>query len=211
MTDASVRADYDALAAAYAERFPTEPTSRPIDRAMYQVFAELVGPNAKVADVGSGPGVATAHLRELGLDAHGVDLSPQMVAIARAAYPAIRFDEGSLSSLPIADQALDGVLARYSIIHTPPAEMPAALTELSRVLQPGGHIMLAFFAGEAEQPEEFDHKVTRAWRWPVGRLAEDLEPAGLAEVFRLIREPGENERFRQAVLLARKEGTKNAA
>jgi trans-aconitate methyltransferase len=39
-----------------------------------------VGP---VADVGCGPGNVTAHLHTLGLTAFGVDLSPEMVGLAR--------------------------------------------------------------------------------------------------------------------------------
>nr|WP_240943201.1 class I SAM-dependent methyltransferase [Planosporangium thailandense] len=89
---------------------------------MLVAFAELVratgaGP---VADLGCGPGYVTAYLCSLGLTAFGVDLSPEMIALARQAYPALRFDVGSMTALELEDGALGGVLARYSIIHTPP-------------------------------------------------------------------------------------------
>lgn len=61
-----------------------------MDRAVLAGFAELVqaagaGP---VADLGCGPGRVTAHLDALGLPAFGVDLSPEMVALARRHLPA---------------------------------------------------------------------------------------------------------------------------
>ncbi|WP_370097776.1 trans-aconitate 2-methyltransferase [Streptacidiphilus sp. MAP12-20] len=41
-----------------------------------------------VADVGCGAGRITAHLRSLGLDPFGIDLSPAMVEVARRDHPA---------------------------------------------------------------------------------------------------------------------------
>ena len=50
-----------------------------------------------VADVGCGPGHVTAFLKNHGLDVFGVDLSPGMIAQARAAHPELRFDIGSMT------------------------------------------------------------------------------------------------------------------
>jgi hypothetical protein len=69
---------------------------------------------------------------------------------------------------------------------------------------PGGHLLLGFFAGDDAQPQEFDHKVTLAYRWSPDSLADLLRQAGLVEVARLVREPHEGERFHQALLLVRK-------
>jgi trans-aconitate methyltransferase len=70
---------------------------RPIDRALFAAFAELVraGSNGPVADIGCGPGRVTILLSRLGLDAFGIDLSPGMLALARRTYPQLRFEEGS--------------------------------------------------------------------------------------------------------------------
>ena len=65
---------------------------RPLDRALFAAFAELVrtGGNGPVADVGCGSGRVTILLSRLGLDAFGVDLSPGMVSLARRNYPQLR-------------------------------------------------------------------------------------------------------------------------
>jgi SAM-dependent methyltransferase len=49
-----------------------------------------------VADVGCGPGRITAHLRQLGVDAFGIDLSPGMIEVARR--------PGRRRSLKVVDQ-----------------------------------------------------------------------------------------------------------
>jgi SAM-dependent methyltransferase len=201
------KAAYDAVASLYAERFSNMLETLPMERAMLAAFAELVraqgtGP---VADIGCGPGHVTAHLHALGLDAFGIDLSSEMIALARQAHPDLRFDEGSMTALDLADGALSGILSSYSIIHTPPQQLPAVFTEFQRVLAPGGHLLLGFFAGDDPLPQEFDHKVTLAYRWSPDSLMNLLHQAGFVEVARMLREPHEDERqFHQAQLLVRK-------
>jgi SAM-dependent methyltransferase len=83
------RASYDTLAADYAAWIHDELAAKPLDRALLGAFADMVrragaGP---VADVGCGPGRVTAFLDALGVPAFGIDLSPEMVAVARRSYP----------------------------------------------------------------------------------------------------------------------------
>lgn len=195
---------YDAVAGLYAELFSDILDRLPLERALLAAFAELVRGAGPVADLGCGPGHLTAHLNALGLNAFGVDLSSEMIALARRAHPGLRFDEGEMTALDLGDGVLGGILAFYSVIHTPPVRLPAVFAEFARVLAPGGHLLLGFFAGDDPVPREFDHKVTLAYRWSPGGLAELLGQAGFAEVARMVREPGEGERFQQAQLLVRK-------
>jgi SAM-dependent methyltransferase len=213
MTEASylstTRTAYDAVAVRYAELFGNHLADLPLDRALIAAFAELVraadaGP---VADLGCGPGPVTGHLQSLGLTAFGVDLSPAMIELARQAHPDLRFEVGSMTDLDVGDGTLGGVVAWYSIIHTPPEELPAVLAEFHRVLAPGGHLLLAFFqadddAGVLAQP--FDHRVTPGYRWSLDGAAELLRKAGFTESARLSREPNEDERFPRGHLLVRK-------
>jgi SAM-dependent methyltransferase len=205
----TTRTAYDAVAVRYAELFGDYLADLPLDRALIAAFAELVraadaGP---VADLGCGPGYVTAHLGGLGLNAFGVDLSPTMIELAREAYPDLRFAVGSMTALDIGDEALGGVLAWYSTIHTPPEELPAVLTEFHRVLAPGGHLLLAFFQADDDAEvlaQPFDHKVTTGYRWSLDGAAELLRKAGFTESARLSREPNEDERFPRGHLLVRK-------
>nr|WSZ98102.1 methyltransferase domain-containing protein [Streptomyces sp. NBC_00857] len=204
------REAYDAAAPVYAQMFRDVLSDRPLDRAILGAFAEVVrvSGDGRVADLGCGPGHITAHLDELGLAAFGVDASAAMVELAQEAYPGLRFDLGSMSALDIADGALGGVLSRWSVIHTPPPELPVILAEFHRVLAPGGHLLIGFSASDdpSHPTQVFDHAVAPAYRWWPDHLAAMLRTNGLAEVGRMVREPEPTDRrqFQEIQLLARK-------
>jgi SAM-dependent methyltransferase len=202
----TTRAAYDAVAVKYAEFVRAELDRRPLDRALLAAFAELVraGGAGRVADVGCGPGRIAAHLNALGLTVFGVDLSPAMVGLARQQYPDLRFYEGSMTDLELVDGALGGVVSWFSLIHTPPEQVPGVLAEFHRVLAPGGHLLLAFQAGDDPLAEPFDHTVAVAYRWSPDRMADLVRQAGFAEVARLRREAERDERFPQGYVLARR-------
>ncbi|RFS83174.1 class I SAM-dependent methyltransferase [Actinomadura spongiicola] len=205
MTESATRAAYDSVAVLYADTFRDVMDDLPLDRAMVAAFAELVRGDLPVADLGCGPGYLTAHLASLGLSAFGVDLSPGMLAQAREEHPDLRFDEGTMTSLDLADESLGGILAWYSIIHKAPDELPPILAEFHRVLAPGGHVLVGFQTCEKDTPEPFDHKVALAYRWPPGGLSAVFRRAGLIETARLVRQPTSiHERTPAGILLLRK-------
>ncbi|MEU8898799.1 class I SAM-dependent methyltransferase [Nocardia sp. NPDC048505] len=206
MTEASALPDtgaaYDAVATLYAELVSDILAGLPLERALIAAFADLVRAHGgPVGDLGCGPGHLTAHLHTLGLDAFGVDLSAEMIALARRAHPELRFEQGTMTALDLPAATLGGILASYSIIHLPPAQLSTVFGEFHRVLAPGGHLLLGFFAGDDPAPQAFDHKVTTAYRWSPDSLADLLRAAGFTEVGRLRREPREGERFHHAQLL----------
>jgi SAM-dependent methyltransferase len=203
----AARAAYDTVAVDYAKLAPSGLETKPLDRAMLRVLAELVRGAGPVADLGCGPGHVTAHLHELGVPAFGIDLSEEMIAVARRDHPGLRFEVGSMTALDLPDGGLAGTVAWYSIIHTPPGEMPALFAEIHRVLAPGGHLLLAFQAGDEIRhlDHAYGHDISLdAYRLPPERVAETAEQSGFAVDARLVREPGTLEKTRQAFLLARK-------
>ncbi|MFB4423007.1 class I SAM-dependent methyltransferase [Streptomyces sp. QL37] len=200
------RTAYDGVVELYASMFADRLETQPFARSMIGTFAELVRGtgNLRTADVGCGPGHLTAMLSDLGLDAFGLDLSPGMIDHARQAHPALRFDEARMEALPVEDGALGGVLAHYSMIHTPPGELPALLAEQVRVLAPGGLLMASFFGTEGPEPVRFDHKVAPAYSWPVDRFAELLAEAGFTPFARLLFDPASERGYLDTHVLARR-------
>ncbi|MFI6053939.1 class I SAM-dependent DNA methyltransferase [Streptomyces violascens] len=206
----TTRTFYDTVATEYAERFRTVLEDRPLDRAILGAFAELVlaAGGGPVADLGSGPGRVTAHLHGLGLAVHGIDLSPRMVEMARADHPGVRFEVGSLTDVDAADGTLAGVLAWYSIIHTPKERLPEVMAEFHRVLAPGGHLLLGFQVGEEplHLANPFGHQVALDFnRLSPDHIATLLKEAGFTVTTRARREPEGAEAVPQAYLFARKE------
>jgi SAM-dependent methyltransferase len=204
----ATRAAYDAVATVYAGMFSDSLRESPLERGLLSVFAELAGSGGEVADLGCGPGYVTSHLHGLGLRAFGIDASPAMIALAREAHPALRFHVGSMAALALADGSLDGVLSRWSLIHTPPAEVPAVLDEFARVLAPGGYLLLSLAATEGPEHETqpYDHAVTTAYRWSPDRLTALLAERSLIRTALAVAEPepADKRRFRTVHLFARK-------
>jgi ubiquinone/menaquinone biosynthesis C-methylase UbiE len=147
---ADTRTSYDTVAASYAELTRHLLDETPVERAVLVLFADLVHAQGGglVADVGCGTGRITGHLRTLGVDAFGIDLSPGMIDVARRDHPGVRFDVGSMTDLALADASVAGLVAWYSLIHIPDAEISSVLAHFRRVLRPGGPLLLSFHVGD---------------------------------------------------------------
>ncbi|MGW4062706.1 class I SAM-dependent methyltransferase [Amycolatopsis sp. NPDC004747] len=142
---ADTATSYDTVASSYAEFVADALEKQPYMRAALALFAaEVDGP---AVDVGCGPGQFTAHLASLGVDASGIDLSPEMVNLARRAHPELRFEVGSMTDLPLGDASMAGVLAFWSLIHVPDEAVPVALGHFHRVLRPGGLLVIGYHVG----------------------------------------------------------------
>ena len=137
---------YNRVAKQYVERIFNELEHKPLDRQLLDRFANSV--TGRACDLGCGPGQIAKYLRERGVDVCGIDLSPEMVEQARLLNPGIEFEQGNMLSLDVADEALGGIAAFYSIIHIPRAEVVAALSEMKRVLRPEGLLLLSFHIGD---------------------------------------------------------------
>jgi SAM-dependent methyltransferase len=149
----------------------------------------------------------TAHLAALGLDVFGVDLSPGMVAEARRRHPRLRFDVGSMTALDLPDGGLAGIVAWYSVIHTPPAELPGAFAEFARLLAPDGQLLLAFQVGDERVHLEqgYGHAIALdAYRLAPDAVTDLLNEAGLTVHASVMREPDSPEKVPQAYLIANK-------
>ncbi|WP_193103710.1 class I SAM-dependent methyltransferase [Brachybacterium sp. FME24] len=146
----TTRSSYDTDAPGYTERIRDLLHGNPHLRMSLALFTELVqeGGGGPVADIGCGPGYITGHLHEAGLDAFGIDLSPEMIAIARRELPDLSFGTGTMTDLDLADDSLAGIVASWSVIHVPDDVMPTVLEQFRRVLRPGGLLFVGFHVGD---------------------------------------------------------------
>ncbi len=144
------RSSYDTDAPGYAEKVRGLLDGRPYLRASLALFAELVhdAGGGPVADVGCGPGYVTGHLHDAGVDVFGIDLSPEMIAIARRDYPALRFEVGTMTDLDLADESVVGIVAFWSVIHVPDHGIPGVFEQFRRVLRPQGLLLVGFHVGD---------------------------------------------------------------
>ncbi|GAA1655131.1 class I SAM-dependent methyltransferase [Actinoplanes couchii] len=192
------RISYDTVAVSYADMLRDALAGEPFQRGILGLFAEVLRarPAGPVADVGCGPGRISGYLREQGLDVFGIDLSPGMVEVARREHPGIRFDEGSMTALDVADGSLAGVLAWFSLIHVPDDEVPGVLAEFRRVLRPGGALLVGFHAGDGSKlkSEGYGGHPMNVYvhRRPAQRVSGWLREAGFTVEAELLHRPEPN-------------------
>lgn len=203
-----LRSGYATVARAYREHLCDELAGKPLDRAFLVAFAERCA-GGRIADIGCGPGHVARFLADHGADVEGVDLSPEMIAEATAAYPGITFRVGDMFALPHADGSLRGTVLFYAIVHLQTHELVPPLREVRRVLAPGGLVALAFHAGtETKHVDElFGCATSLEFTFhPPDAVVEALVTAGFTLEARLDREPYGNEYpSRRTYLLARAE------
>ena len=144
------RSSYDIDAAGYADKVRGLLQGSPHLRASLTLFAELVheAGGGLVADVGCGPGYVAGYLHDAGVDVLGIDLAPEMIAIARHDHPALRFEVGTMTDLDLADDSVVGIVAFWSVIHVPDHAVPGVFEEFRRVLAPEGLLLIGFHVGD---------------------------------------------------------------
>lgn len=137
----------------------------------------LAAPSAgtRVLDIGCGPGAAVRRAARAGADALGVDPSPAMVRIAERRsrrHPGASFAAGHAADLPVDDASIDVAWTIAAFHHWPDTD--AGLSEVARVLAPGGRLLI----GEKRLRKEGGHGLT-----PDGttRLLADLERHGFGD------------------------------
>jgi SAM-dependent methyltransferase len=206
---------YSKVARRYAEEIGAELPGKPVDRALYGLFAELVGPGAQVGDVGCGPGHITRLLADLGLRPTGVDASPGMIEVARESHPGVPFTVGTFAALPVADGGWAGAVAPYSIIHLDPDGRRTGFAALRRAIASGGWLLVAFHTSEDGYPPGSAMHLGEWWGEQVDItfhfldptvVAAELSDSGFVVMMRADREPWPDveEPSRRSYLLARR-------
>ena len=139
---------------ARAGRGPSmEKGHRPVGEQAIELMAIYAG--ARVIDVGCGSGWATRLMAKKSSEGHasGVDVSDEMIRVAREsseAVPNIEFRVGSAEKLPFEAGEFTHAFSMESIYYY--ADMRGALTEIRRVLQPRGHLVTVVDLYEENKP-----------------------------------------------------------
>jgi SAM-dependent methyltransferase len=141
MTSAVARL-FDAMAPTYDE---LEPWYEHLYAVLHRILRETIGrapaAGGRALDAGCGTGFQSALLTDLGWDAHGVDVSAGLLAVARRRLPGAAFALASVETLPYPDALFDVAVCCGSTLSF--VDDPArALAELGRVLRPGGRLLL---------------------------------------------------------------------
>ena len=110
-----------------------------------------VSPGDRILDIGFGGGVTFQLLLERGAVVVGIDRSADAVDAAKSAHPKaieagrLEVRRGEVEGIPFEAGSFDGVLTVNTVYFWP--DLEAGLTDILRVLKPGGRIVIAIRDG----------------------------------------------------------------
>ncbi|MBV9160910.1 MAG: class I SAM-dependent methyltransferase [Pseudonocardiales bacterium] len=144
---ATIKSVYDEIAGEYDERIPGSGHSDEIfTETELEFLLSKITQGERVLDMGCGTGRFTVPLAATGAEVTGLDLSTGMLTVAgkklgeRGLKAEMR--QGDMAELPFPDGTFDTVTSMLALMHIPLAERQAVFCEVSRVLKPGGRMLL---------------------------------------------------------------------
>ncbi len=163
---------------------------RALRRAGLLVEAARLRPGVRALELGCGTGVFTTLARTSGADITAIDLSRDLLDLARFKSPGatVRFIVGNIEAMPFREGVFDAIYGSSVLHHL---DVRIALMEILKVLKPGGrlacvepnflnpHVMLIKKIGAlGSRAGELPHE-TAFVRW---RVAREMERAGFRQV-----------------------------
>lgn len=133
------------------ERLEETPVKRREFEGTVETLSEALPESGRVLDAGGGPGRYSIWLAERGYDVTHVDLTPDLIDVARekardaGVEDAIDHGRGDVRDLPHEDDAFDAVCCLGGVLShvVDGAERRRAVAELRRVARPGAPVFVA--------------------------------------------------------------------
>jgi len=152
---------------------------------------ELLGiePDARVLEIGFGQGRTVERLVSAGHRVIGIEVSPTMLRQARARNRAacrdgrVQLMLGDGTLLALDDHSVNAAISVHTVYFMP--DPARTLTEVARVLRPGGPFVLASRVSEDPTPEWMDPSIYRIRR--ADEIVQLLEAAGFSDVSQTVR------------------------
>ncbi|WP_217573407.1 class I SAM-dependent methyltransferase [Mesorhizobium sp. GbtcB19] len=174
------------------ERWLVGPLFRPWAEATFDEVT--LSPGNRVLDIACGTGIVARVARErLGAAGYvvGIDINPEMLAVARTVAPDIDWRAGNASALPLHDkEQFDVIVCQQGLQFFP--DKPAAAAEMRRALAQGGRLAVATWRSDEEIP--FFRELRRVAERLLGPIADLRHSLGnAAPLEALLRDAGFHE------------------
>jgi len=149
MTDHKTISVYDTQVDNYMDLVKRQP----VDNSLLSFIARFKTGDY-ILDLGCGPAIASASMRERGLKVDPTDASSKMVKLANEAFD-IDARLAVFNDIKGSD-IYDGVWASFSLLHATREEFPGILKALHEVLKPKGYFYLGMKIGVGSARDKFE-------------------------------------------------------
>ena len=184
---------YDKTAKNYAEKFINEFDTKHLDKILLEAFIAENIAKGQLIDLGCGPGQTTKFLFDNGFtDTIGIDISTEMVSVAKQTNPNLNFQQADILNLKYQDNSFGSAIAFYSIVHFDYDQVRTALKEIERVLVDKGELLFTFHIGDniVHLDNFLDHQVEIDFHFfEVAKIKNILAETGLEIVDIIVRQP----------------------
>jgi SAM-dependent methyltransferase len=154
--------------------------------ARYERAAERIPLGVRVLDAGTGTGYGAALVAEAGREVVAVDASRTALEFAAERFGSdVDFQLANVLDLPFPDSTFDAVTCFEVIEHVQESDQERLVSELARVLKPGGKLYLSTPHERMERLHERSIGATH-WEYHVGPLAPRRLRALLRRRFRCV-------------------------
>lgn len=130
------------------DQISDEQWNRPAEMMYYLAHRWQEEGRERILDLGCGIGRHAVFFAEQGFEVEAMDLSPEGIArveaVAKERSLSIRTTLGDMVSLPFDTGSFDGVIAFHSIYHTDRNGIEKVISEIQRILKPGGGLFITF-------------------------------------------------------------------
>lgn len=118
----------------------------------------IATPNAKLLEIGCGPGNITKYLlsQRPDFDIFGIDIAPNMIELAKKNNPTANFAVMDSREIKNLDKKYDGIIVGFCLPYLSPKESNELISNSYDLLNENGLLYLSFVEGN---PEESDFKV----------------------------------------------------
>ncbi|WP_083563651.1 demethylmenaquinone methyltransferase [Boudabousia liubingyangii] len=122
------------------------------DRVWRRAVRQAVYPQSgdQILDLAAGTGTSSKHLAAWGADVTACDFSEGMLARGRELHPDLNFVWGDAMDLPFEDNSFDAVTISFGLRNV--ADTKKAMSEMLRVVRPGGKLVICEFSRPVFSP-----------------------------------------------------------
>lgn len=145
---------YNKTATGFSEEFLKDRKESEILKKFYKCFSLGGTSKPRILDVGCGAGYDSKVLCSLGAKVMGIDISENLIQIAKIHVPNCRFVVGDITESMTALGSFDGISCLATLVHVDVQKMKTTFDNFAEILRPSGLLLVSSLEGAEKNIEK---------------------------------------------------------